>query len=157
MSGLVGGYLTKIEEATGRIRLPAPLSSRIETKICLARVCWDGPEDLSSPGKNNPTITKTHFPFVEVYPENAIPGPLGEVAQSPLGDRESLWAMRDFSHPFREIAIDSANRITLSPDLRAHLGLIPGAEVLVLGMTDRFELWNPKDYEPARENFLKSE
>jgi DNA-binding transcriptional regulator/RsmH inhibitor MraZ len=134
------------------------LCSRLDTKTCLVRTRWDGPEDLPIPKDHppaTPAATKTHFPYVELIPLTAIEDFIEQETISPSGDRDSLWSMRDFSRPFREITIDSSNRLTLSPDLRFHLGLAPGDDVLIVGMSNHIDLWNNRDYDPAQENHLK--
>jgi DNA-binding transcriptional regulator/RsmH inhibitor MraZ len=98
----------------------------------------------------------THFPFIEIIPQSAIRDFIEQDDTNPPGSREYLWGMRKVSRPFREFTIDSSNRISLNAAFRFHLGLLPGDEVLVVGMDNHLELWNSRHYDLAGADYLMS-
>lgn len=55
----------------------------------------------------------------------------------------------EYAERIMAVDLDSAGRFTIPAELKEGTGL--GKEALLVGCLDRFEIWNPADYEAARE------
>ncbi|MFM7101786.1 MAG: division/cell wall cluster transcriptional repressor MraZ [Verrucomicrobiota bacterium] len=55
----------------------------------------------------------------------------------------------EYAERILSVDLDSAGRFTIPPEFKDGTGL--GKEALLVGCVDRFEIWNPADYETARE------
>jgi MraZ protein len=60
----------------------------------------------------------------------------------------ALARRHDHSERIMSLDLDGAGRFTLPPELREPASL--RKEALLVGCVDRFEIWNPKDYDEAR-------
>ena len=54
--------------------------------------------------------------------------------------------MRAFAASASQATIDKQGRITLDARLREHAGIEPHAPVVVLGLIDQIEIWEPESY-----------
>ena len=80
------------------------------------------------------------FELFEQFSAGLLTGPFTE----PI----ALARRHDYSDKIMGLDLDGAGRFTLPPELRQPAAL--GKEALLVGCLDRFEIWNPKDYDDAR-------
>ena len=67
----------------------------------------------------------------------------------PFTESHALARRHDYSDRIMSLDLDGAGRFTLPSELRKPIAL--GKEALLVGCLDRFEIWNPQDYDKARE------
>lgn len=126
MSAFKGSYEYSID-SKGRINIPAKLRKYV------------------APEANDTfTVTRGFEKCVYIYPqdewvkmENAIRG------LSPT-DAEHRFFMRVLLQHATDFQLDAQARITIPKELLLHAAI--DGEVLILGMLEHIEVWNPKEY-----------
>ncbi|HEY4000815.1 MAG TPA: cell division/cell wall cluster transcriptional repressor MraZ [Candidatus Xenobia bacterium] len=86
------------------------------------------------------------------FAENDFTRFLEELDSSvPMGDAEGARQLRLLQSSISEVEMDKQGRILVSPLLRNHAMTPEGANVKFVGMTSRFEMWNPDRYEQGQQ------
>jgi MraZ protein len=86
---------------------------------------------------------------VEIFPREVWNQRAAEMAEG-LRKRKGRSVSRYFFASADEQQLDKAGRLLVKPDLRGFAGLSEGDEVVVVGVYDRVELWNPTVYAQER-------
>lgn len=91
------------------------------------------------PVKNSPVKN-----FLQAHPLKKWEEIEARVSALPRFD-EDAWNLRHFylSHG-QDVTLDAQGRIQISPDYRERAGLVK--DVVIVGMTDWFEVWNTEHY-----------
>ncbi|MDA0750368.1 MAG: hypothetical protein O2964_06595 [Verrucomicrobia bacterium] len=64
----------------------------------------------------------------------------------PFSDPKAERVRRSLSREAALLELDSAGRLTLPVNLMNVTGLAPKSKIMVVGMFDRFQIWNLDDY-----------
>jgi len=127
-----GSFRHSIDEK-GRLALPKPFRRAIGVKQ------KDGPEP-------NLVFTYGFNGCVAVYTEDEWPAYERRLRDKPYEDQETRDFALELARWTMDVPVDTVGRV-LIPQLHLELGgLEKGAEVLVLGLFDHIELWNPRRY-----------
>ncbi len=132
MSSFKGRYSYSVDEKC-RVALPAKL--RI---------------NLAKSTKGNFVVTRGFERCLYVYPQDEW----NKLEQSLRGlsflDAQHRFYVRTLSERANDLKIDRQSRITIPPELMEFAGI--KNEVLILGVLDRIEIWNPAVYEEYQKN-----
>jgi MraZ protein len=85
---------------------------------------------------------------LRVLPPEEMTRLMQDIDAMPNGDRNKVVLKRFIGSESVQVALDKAGRICL-PEEMAKVAGIKGEAVLV-GLLDRFEIWNPERYEQVR-------
>ncbi len=123
----LGDYIHTLDEK-GRVVMPSPFRAAIKD---------EGGQVVVTKGSDGNLVVFTA-------------GKFDEIATAELGRPRLQDARRDLRAKFANAdlqKIDSQGRVTLKPKLREFAGLDQAAEVAVVGMYDRIELWEVEAFE----------
>jgi MraZ protein len=68
----------------------------------------------------------------------------------PSGDRKKVALKRLIGGDSAQASVDKAGRICLPEDMANEAGIKSNQEVVLIGLLDRFEIWNPERYEKVQ-------
>ena len=123
---LVGKFPVKLD-SKNRFLMPSRLRSDLTEKLVLTK---------GTKGK-----------ILTVFTESEFMKNVNEIKNNPNLTPESKYKISMFlSANAVSVELDSSSRILLPQDLRAYLGL-GGNDVMLLGLIDKVQIWNPEDYE----------
>ncbi|MEK9862515.1 MAG: hypothetical protein VW804_05110 [Verrucomicrobiota bacterium] len=71
--------------------------------------------------------------------------------ERPFSDAEAERVRRSLSREAALVELDGAGRLTLPVNLMKASGLEPRSKLVVVGMFDRFQIWNQEDYSAVSE------
>ncbi len=86
--------------------------------------------------------------FILVLPYELFERFSAGLLDGPFVEPMELARRHDYSERIMSLDLDGAGRFTLPSELREPTDL--RKEALLVGCIDRFEIWNPKDYDAAR-------
>lgn len=112
----------------GRINFPAPFRRA-----------------LSSASKDRVVVTRGLDGCLFVFPKDVWENHRAEFNRTPYTPEQQRRLQRLLSQGAKESTFDAQGRITLPPRLIELANL--KKEVLIIGMGDRVELWNPEEYD----------
>ena len=132
VSSFKGRYSYSVDEK-GRVALPAKLRSNLATSA-----------------KGNFVVTRGFERCLYVYPQDEWNKLEQFVRGLSFLDAQHRFYARTLFERANDSKIDNQSRITLPPDLVQFAGI--ENEVLILGVLDRIEIWNPSVYEEYQKN-----
>jgi MraZ protein len=132
VSSFKGRYSYSVDEK-GRVALPAKLRS-----------------NLAMSAKGNFVITRGFERCLYVYPQDEWSKLEQFVRGLSFLDAQHRFYARTLFERANDSKIDGQSRITIPPDLIEFAGI--KNEVLILGVLDRMEIWNPTVYEEYQRN-----
>ena len=132
MSSFKGRYSYSVDEK-GRVALPAKLRS-----------------NLAVSAKGIFVITRGFERCLYVYPQDEWNKLEQFVRGLSFLDAQHRFYARTLFERANDSKIDSQSRITIPPELMEFAGITN--EVLILGVLDRIEIWNPAVYDEYRKN-----
>jgi transcriptional regulator MraZ len=115
-----------------RIQIPAkwrPAKSGVELTLIL----W--PKDKEGP-------------CLRVLPPEEMAQLMKDIDAMPNGDPNKVVLKRFIGSESVQAALDKAGRICLPEEMARAAGI--GDEAMLVGLLDRFEIWNPEQYEKVR-------
>lgn len=128
MSTFLGSYTYTLDDK-GRVSLPAPFRRDVEEQRFV--------------------LLQVYEPSLALYPERAWREVEDRLRNLLRNDPEARsWVMRVLASAV-EVSPDSQGRILIPARLQEAAGL--GGQVLMVGMIDKVDLWNPSDFEGAVE------
>ena len=133
MARLAGTYETRMDQK-GRLTLPALVRPALGETLVL---------------------TMGVDPCVLVYSQESWQVLETAILDTRQFDEESRWLRRAMGEATEERPIDAQGRVLMSERLREDCGL--GREVLVVGVLDKLEIWDPETYRSARSRKLTPE
>jgi len=71
--------------------------------------------------------------------------------ERPFSDPEAERVRRSLSREAALVELDASGRLTLPVSLMKASGLEPRSKIVVVGMFDRFQIWNQEDYHTVSE------
>lgn len=71
--------------------------------------------------------------------------------ERPFSDPEAERVRRSLSREAALVELDASGRLTLPVNLMKSSGLEPRSKIVVVGMFDRFQIWNQEDYHAVSE------
>jgi MraZ protein len=101
-------------------------------------------------------LTKGLNDCVWGYTEDEWPKLESQLRNHQLRDQGSRDFVLEMMRHVEDVGIDSLGRVLIPQSHLEIAGLARGEEVLVLGMLDHLELWNPERYEKHLEHSRKS-
>jgi MraZ protein len=132
LSSFKGRYSYSVDEK-GRVALPAKLRSNVATSV-----------------KGNFVITRGFERCLYVYPQDEWNKLEQFVRSLSFLDAQHRFYARTLFERANDSKIDGQSRITIPPELMEFAGI--KNEVLILGVLDRMEIWNPMVYEEYQKN-----
>jgi MraZ protein len=132
MSSFKGRYSYSVDEK-GRVALPAKLRSNLATSV-----------------KGNFVITRGFERCLYIYPQDEWNKLEQFVRGLSFLDAQHRFYARTLFERANDSKIDGQSRITIPPELMDFAGI--KNEVLILGVLDRMEIWNPIVYEEYQKN-----
>ncbi|MGB2868620.1 MAG: division/cell wall cluster transcriptional repressor MraZ [Bacteroidota bacterium] len=127
MSSFKGRFTYSVDNK-GRIALPARLR-----------------KSVSSNANDTFTITRGFEKCLSVYPQDEWNKLEESFRRLTFTDPQHRFFMRTLSEWATECQLDSQQRITFPQELLKYAGI--EKEVLIIGVLDRIEIWNPGIYE----------
>jgi MraZ protein len=115
----MGTYRPKLDEK-GRLFLPAKFRGRLAEGV---------------------VVTQGQEHCLVVWPPDVFDREADRAAERPLTSKAARSYARTFFSGADEVVPDKQGRIGIQPELRAYAGL--EREVVVIGVRDRLEIWNP--------------
>jgi MraZ protein len=115
-----------------RVQIPAkwwPLRSGIELTIIL----WPKPKE---------------GPCLRVLPPDKMAGLMRDIDAMPNGDPNKVVLKRFIGSESVQVTLDKSGRICLPEQMARAAGV--EHEAVLVGLLDRFEIWNPARYEKVR-------
>jgi len=94
-------------------------------------------------------LTKYHGGCLALWTPEQFEVQMGDLESTQDASSANRNRTRLFSSGTEEVSLDGQGRIAIAPHLRAYAGLSgpePSAPVLVIGVLNRVELWNPALY-----------
>lgn len=126
MSAFKGSYTYSIDNK-GRINIPAKL-----------RKC------VSPEANDWFTVTRGFEKCVYIYPQDEWEKLENSIRSLSPTDSEHRFFMRVLLQHACDMALDAQARITIPKELLHHAAI--DGEVLILGMLEHIEVWNPREY-----------
>jgi DNA-binding transcriptional regulator/RsmH inhibitor MraZ len=130
MTELLGTYHIKLEE-TGRIRLPQDVIDYFEDTAYLVE--GDGPHISILPKQTRDDLLKAY---------RELPQPR---------DPEIEWRLRELTASLKEVPVKVKGRLSIPKEYRQICGLDGGEDILLIGVLDHLEIWDPETYKAAKE------
>ncbi|MBN1397879.1 MAG: division/cell wall cluster transcriptional repressor MraZ [Bacteroidetes bacterium] len=132
MSSFKGRYLYSVDEK-GRVALPAKLRINLAASV-----------------KGNFVITRGFERCLYIYPQDEWNKLEQFVRSLSFLDAQHRFYARTLFERANDSKLDNQSRITIPPDLIKFANI--DNEVLILGVLDRIEIWNPAVYEEYQKN-----
>ena len=132
MSSFKGRYLYSVDEK-GRVALPAKLRVNLAASV-----------------KGNFVITRGFERCLYIYPQDEWNKLEQFVRSLSFLDAQHRFYARTLFERANDSKLDNQSRITIPPDLIKFANI--DNEVLILGVLDRIEIWNPAVYEEYQKN-----
>lgn len=126
VSTFLGSYTYTLDDK-GRVSLPAPFRREADDQRFV--------------------LLQVYAPSLALYPESAwreVEGRLRNLLRNDPSARQ--WIMKVLASAV-EVSLDSQGRILIPSRLQEAAGL--DGQVLMVGMIDKVDLWNPSDFEGA--------
>ncbi len=95
---------------------------------------------LNETGDDALVVTKSDEGLT-AYPVSAWKDIEARVDAMPRGPLKTA-NLRNRIAPAKECSFDGQGRIQIPPSLREYAALVPGKEIVVVGMSDKIEIWN---------------
>jgi MraZ protein len=73
---------------------------------------------------------------------------MADIEAMPKGDEKKTYLKRFIGSESVQVAVDRAGRICLPDDMARKAGIKD--EAVLVGLLDRFEIWNPERYEKVK-------
>jgi MraZ protein len=132
VSSFKGRYLYSVDEK-GRVALPAKLRVNLAASV-----------------KGNFVITRGFERCLYIYPQDEWNKLEQFVRSLSFLDAQHRFYARTLFERANDSKLDNQSRITIPPDLIKFANI--DNEVLILGVLDRIEIWNPAVYEEYQKN-----
>jgi MraZ protein len=132
VSSFKGRYSYSVDEK-GRVALPVKLRSNLAVSV-----------------KGNFVVTRGFERCLYVYPQDEWNKLEQFVRGLSFLDAQHRFYARTLFERANDSKIDGQSRITIPPELMEFAGI--KNEVLILGVLDRIEIWNPAVYEEYQRN-----
>ena len=87
-------------------------------------------------------------PCLRVLPPKEMAELMGALDAMPNGDRNKTILKRIIGSESTQVALDKAGRICVPEEMARAAGI--DDEVTLVGLLDRFEIWDPKRYEKVK-------
>jgi MraZ protein len=123
----MGTYRPKLDEK-GRLFLPAKFRGRLAEGV---------------------VVTQGQEHCLVVWPPDVFDREADRAAERPLTSKAARSYARTFFSGADEVVPDKQGRIGIQPELRTYAGL--EREVVVIGVRDRLEIWNPDRWSEYQE------
>lgn len=91
---------------------------------------------------------RSEGPCLRVLPPHELAELMAELDAMPNGDRNKTILKRIIGSESTQVTIDKAGRICVPEEMAGATGL--DKEVVLVGLLDRFEIWDPKRYEKVK-------
>jgi MraZ protein len=87
-------------------------------------------------------------PCLRVLPPEEMAGLMRDIDAMPNGDPNKVVLKRFIGSESVQVAVDKAGRIVLPEEMATAAGIKD--EAVLVGLLDRFEIWNPARYDKVR-------
>ena len=87
-------------------------------------------------------------PCLRALPPEEMSALMQDIDAMPNGDPNKVVLKRFIGSESIQVALDKAGRICLPEEMAKAAGI--GEEAVLVGLLDRFEIWNPERYEKVR-------
>ena len=87
-------------------------------------------------------------PCLRALPPEEMSALMRDIDAMPNGDPNKVVLKRFIGSESIQVALDKAGRICLPEEMAKAAGI--GDEAVLVGLLDRFEIWNPERYEKVR-------
>ena len=87
-------------------------------------------------------------PCLRVLPPEEMAGLMRDIDAMPNGDPNKVVLKRFIGSESVQVAVDKAGRIVLPEEMATAAGIKD--EAILVGLLDRFEIWNPARYDKVR-------
>ncbi|HTP80288.1 MAG TPA: division/cell wall cluster transcriptional repressor MraZ [Bacteroidota bacterium] len=129
------GRFSYTVDSKGRVALPAKLR-----------------KNLSSSSKGNFVVTRGFEKCLYVYPQDEW-NRLEETFRTlSFGNPQHRFFLRTILEWATDCDLDSQSRISVPQTLLEYASLIKEGEVIILGVLERIEIWNPSEYQQYQNN-----
>lgn len=88
---------------------------------------------------------------LRVLPPKEMDELMAELDAMPSSDPEKPLLKRIIGSKSLQVTLDKAGRVTLPEEMAKAAGIEANGEAKMVGLLDRFEIWNPKRYEAVEE------
>jgi division/cell wall cluster transcriptional repressor MraZ len=133
MSDFLGTYLIKLEEKTGRIRLPL---------------------EFVKPAGNSVAVVYGQSNCVEIYPAKAWEKLLDDFQSRPKPwTDEYEGQLRRRTRSYKKAEVKANGRVAIPSEHREHADLKHYEDVMVIGMVDHIEVWSQAQFKIAEEKY----
>ena len=89
-------------------------------------------------------------PCLRVLPPKEMAELMAQLDAMPNTDRNKTTLKRIIGSESTQVTLDKGGRITVPEDMARMAGIEIGEEVVLVGLLDRFEIWDPTRYEKVR-------
>lgn len=147
----------------GRVWNKANMADEPKNEICVYNSRYhhgvDDKRRVQIPSKWRPSKPGTEFTLIvwpkhkagvclRVLPPQEMAKLMAELDAMPADKRGSL--KRQIGSQSAQVTLDSAGRITIPQDLAESAKIDAEDEVVLVGLLDKFEIWNPKTHEAVK-------
>lgn len=116
---------------------------------------------LQIPAKWRPAQEGTEFtlilwpkskdgPCLRVLPPQEMAELMRDIDAMPNSDPNKVVLKRFIGSESIQVALDKAGRICLPEEMSKAAGIVAETEAVLVGLLDRFEIWNPDRFEKVR-------
>lgn len=141
----------------------ADMADETKNEICVYNSRYrhgvDEKRRVQIPSKWRPSKPGTEFTLIvwpkhkagvclRVLPPQEMAKLMAELDAMPADKRGSL--KRQIGSQSTQVTLDSAGRITIPQDLADSANIKAEDEVVMVGLLDKFEIWNPKTHEAVK-------
>ena len=89
-------------------------------------------------------------PCLRVLPPQEMAELMRDIDAMSNGDPNKVVLKRFIGSESVQVALDKAGRVCLPEEMAAAAGIKAEAEAVLVGLLDRFEIWNPERFEKVR-------
>ena len=89
-------------------------------------------------------------PCLRVLPPEEMAELMRDIDGMPNSDPNKVVLKRFIGSESVQVALDKAGRICLPDEMAKAAGILPETEAVLVGLLDRFEIWNPDRFEKVR-------
>ena len=87
---------------------------------------------------------------MRVLPPKEMAELMQDIDAMPNSDPNKVVLKRFIGSESEQVTLDKAGRICIPENMAQAAGVGPGTEAVLVGLLDRFEIWNPDRYEKVR-------
>ncbi|MFO1488394.1 MAG: hypothetical protein U1F65_07940 [Verrucomicrobiota bacterium] len=89
-------------------------------------------------------------PCLRVLPPQEMAELMRDIDAMPNSDPNKVVLKRFIGSESIQVALDKAGRICLPEQMASAAGIVAESEAVLVGLLDRFEIWNPDRFEKVR-------